>query len=231
MRKILGYLLWLFYPKRCAVCGKVIDRDKHLCKDCGCDIETIENSCSVCGGIKDNCECRWHVYRFNGCVAPFYKGENTMRMIYRFKLHGKLDTAQFLAEEIYSKISEYYKEQKFDIITAVPTTKFKRITKGYNHSEVIAKHLAKLMGTEYKNLLNKRPFYKPQHTLNRDERYKNVKDMFYAKCNHNFKKILLVDDVKTTGATLNECTKELLFSGGEEVYCSVAVSNVLAIEK
>ena len=231
MRKILDYFLWLFYPKRCAVCGKVIDRDKHLCGKCGCDIEVIENTCSVCGGIKESCECRWRVYRFSGCVAPFYKGENSMRMIYRFKLHGKLDTARFLAEEIYDKITKCYKEQKFDVITAVPTTYFKRVTKGYNHSEVIAKQLAKLMDTEYKSLLNKRHFYKPQHTLNRDERYRNVKDMFYTKANHNFKRILLVDDVKTTGSTLNECTKELLFSGGEEVYCSVAVSNVLGIEK
>ena len=231
MKGFLNYLLWLVFPKRCAVCGKVINRDKHFCKTCETKIERVEKSCSICGGIENNCECRFRVFRFCGCVAPFKKGESSMQMIYRFKLHGKLDTAQMLADEMILKINEHFSKQKFDVVTAVPMTKFKRISKGYNHSEVIAKIIADKMGVKYKEFLNKRPHYKPQHTLGHKERLQNVKGMFYAPKSHTYKNILLIDDVKTTGATLNECTKELLFSGGENVTCAVAVVNVLAIEK
>lgn len=227
----LNYLLWLFFPKRCAVCGKIIARKENLCDTCQQNIERIEKTCAVCGGTDKNCECRRFVYRFVGCVAPFYKGENSMKMIYNFKLHGRLDSAPFLAENIYAKIEKYYSDQKFDIITAVPMSIFKRIGKGYNHSEVIAKALARKMGARYKDLLIKKPFRKSQHTLSRDARFENVKGMFRPISKLNYKKVLLIDDVKSTGATLNECTKELLFAGCEEVYSAVAVANVLGIEK
>lgn len=227
----LKYILWLFFPKRCAVCGKIIERNKDLCKNCDDAIERIEKSCLVCGAPLKHCECKRFVYRFKGCVAPFYKGENSMRMLYRFKLHGKLDSTDFLAESIYKKVKEYFRDEKFDIVTAVPMSVFKRIGKGYNHSEVIAKALARKMGIKFEMLLNKKPFCKSQHSRKRDERFENVKGMFTPKGETHYKKVLLVDDIKTTGATLNECTKELLFAGAEEVYCAVAIVSVLGIEK
>lgn len=227
----LRYILWLFFPKRCAVCGKIIERNKDLCKECEGNVERIEKSCSVCGAPIKNCECKRFVYRFRGCAAPFFKGDNSMKMIYRFKLHGKLDSTVFIAENIYKKVKECFSDQMFDIVTAVPMSVLKRITRGYNHSEVIAKALARKMGVEYKNLLIKKPFRKSQHSRKRDERFENVKGMFSPKAEIHYKKVLLIDDIKTTGATLNECTKELLFAGAEEVYCAVAVVSVLGIEK
>ncbi len=228
---LLKYALWIFFPKRCAVCGKIIERNKDLCETCDNDIERIEKSCTVCGAPVKHCECRRFVYRFKGCVAPFYWGENSKQMIYRFKLHGKLDSADFLAENIYKKVNEYWADQKFDIVTAVPMSVFKRIGKSYNHSEVIAKAVARKMGVEFQMLLNKKPFRKSQHSRKRDERFENVKGMFWPKGEIHYKKVLLVDDIKTTGATLNECTKELLFAGAEEVYCAVVTTSVLGIEK
>ncbi len=225
---ILKYILWLFFPKRCAVCGKIIKRNKDLCKNCDDVIERIEKSCAVCGAPVKHCECRRIVYRFKGCVAPFYWGENSKQMIYRFKLHGKLDSADFLAKNIYKKVKEYFADEKFDIVTAVPMTVFKRIGKGYNHSEVIAKALAREMGVEFKMLLRKKPFCESQHSQKYEQRFQNVKGMFIPKGKIHYKKVLLIDDIKTTGATLNECTKELLFSGAEEIYCAVSV---LGIEK
>ncbi len=231
MKRFLNYLLWLFFPKRCVVCGKIIKRHKDLCGECDANIERIEKSCKVCGATLKHCECKRNVYRFSGCVAPFYKGENSMKMIYRFKLHAQLDSAEFLADRICAKIKEYYADQKFDVVTAVPISKLKYLSRGYNHSEVIARALAKKIGVEYKRLLNKNNFRKSQHTLTRAQRYENVNGMFRYIEQVNYKKVLLIDDIKSTGATLNECTKELLFSGVEEVYCATALVNVLGIEK
>ena len=231
MKRILEYLLWLIYPKRCAICGKVIERKDNLCQECDKNLERIEKSCNICGAPIKACECKRNVYRFRGCVAPFYKGENSMKMIYRFKLHGKLDSADFLADSIYAKIKECFSDQKFDVVTAVPMSTLKHISRGYNHSEKIARSVARKAGLDYKRLLVKNTFGKPQHTLPRDERFENVKGMFKSACKTNYKKVLLIDDVKTTGATLNECTRELLFSGSDEVYCAVAVANAFGIEK
>lgn len=229
--KFIRYLLWLLFPKRCAVCGKIIDRKDFLCSECEKELEYIDKSCSVCGGIKKHCECKYRVYRFSGCVAPFYKGDNSMKMIYRFKFGNKTDSADFLAQQIYNKVKEYFGDIPFDIVTSVPSSVFKRIYKGYNHSEVIARSVAHKMGIDYKNLLRKKPFRKAQHNLKRDERFENVISMFYFPERYTYKNVLLIDDIKSTGATLNECTKQLLFAGAGNVYCAVAVVNVFGIEK
>ncbi len=229
--KFIKYLLWLMFPKRCAVCGKIIDRNGSLCSECEKELEYIDKSCSVCGAIKKHCECKYRVYRFSGCVAPFYKGDNSMKMIYRFKFGNKTDSSDFLAEKICEKIKEYFGEISFDIVTSVPTSVFKRIYKGYNHSEVIAKAVAVRLGLDYEKLLRKRPFRKVQHNLKRSERFSNVIGMFYTTEQYHYKNVLLIDDIKSTGATLNECTKQLLFAGAENVYCGVAVVNVFGIEK
>ncbi len=229
--KFINYLLWLIFPRRCAVCGKVIDRDRSVCSDCEAELEYIDKNCSVCGAIQKYCECKYKVYRFSGCVAPFYKGDNSMKMIYRFKFGNKTDSADFLAEKIYEKVNEYFKDVQFDVVTAVPASFFKYIYKGYNHSEVIAKAVAERMGVDYKRLLKKSPFQKTQHNLKRIERFSNVSGMFYSTKRYAYKNVLLIDDIKSTGATLNECTKQLLFAGAHNVYCAVAVVNVFGIEK
>lgn len=227
--KFIEYLIWILYPKRCAVCGKIIEKDASLCDECDKKLERVEENCSVCGSMKKHCECKRYVYRFSGLVASFYKAENSMKMIYRFKLHGKTDSLGFLADSVTDKINRYYKDIRFDIVTSVPMSKIKKFCKGFNHSELIAKAVAKRMGVEYKNLLNKKPFCRSQHNLKREERFENVKDMFSSSNNVSYKKVLLIDDIKTTGATLNECTKQLLFAKVEEVYCATVITSVLGL--
>ncbi len=227
----IKYIVWLLFPKRCAVCGEIIQRNSAVCKKCNDELEYIGKNCSVCGAVKKHCECKRHVYRFSGCVAPFYKGDNSMKMIYRFKLGNKTDCADFLSDKMCQKIKEYFGSVEFDRVTSVPMSPFKYFYKGYNHSEVIAKSVAQKLGIEYCRLLKKRPFKKSQHTLGHKERIENVKNMFYFRDENHYKTVLLIDDVKSTGATLNECTKELLFSGVRDVYCATAVMNVFGIEK
>lgn len=227
----IKYIIWLLFPKRCAVCGEIIHRNASVCGKCKEELEYVDKNCSVCGAIKKQCECKYRVYRFSGCVAPFYKGDNSMKMIYRFKFGNKTDAAEFLADKICEKVREYFGSVKFDRVTSVPMSSFKYFYKGYNHSEVIAKAVAQKLGVPYCRTLKKRPFKKSQHTLNHKERIENVRDMFYFPSKNDYGTVLLIDDVKTTGATLNECTKELLFSGVQDVYCAIVITNVFGIEK
>ena len=98
----------------------------------------------------------------------------------------------------------------------------KKLKRGFNQSEVLAKNISKILKIPICNdaLIAARKT-KIQHTLTKDERFKNVRGKFIANKKHDLtgKTVLLVDDIKTTGATLDECAKQLLSLGADEVYC------------
>lgn len=216
-------VLWYIFPKMCASCGKVIRKFEDLCPECAKNIEKIKKPCLDCGADQKECMCKYYVYRFRGCIAAYKKGDVSMRTLYSFKLGDDFRVAEFLADKIYEKFLEHFSEIKFDAITAVPMRPIKKFSKSYNHSEVLAKKLSKRTGIPYINLLETAKKGKPQHLLSREDRFENVKGMYKAKDFQDIKTVLLVDDIKTTGASLNECTKQLMMSGVEDVYCAVAI--------
>ena len=108
-------------------------------------------------------------------------------------------------KKIYKKIFSY------DIITSVPIHGKRKKLRGYNQSKIIAKEIANIVGIDYKDLVEKVVNNNPQSELNKDGRIKNVKDVYRLKDNTlRKKKILIIDDICTTGSTLNEVAKELL---------------------
>ncbi len=221
----IEYVLWLFYPKHCVSCGKVIGRNEHLCKACSPLIERTDKLCIKCGQDKKKCVCKYNVYHFDSCVGPLVKNDYSMSAVYNFKMGDNHDVANFFADEMYPKIKQYYGKIKFDGICAVPMRKLKRFTKGYNHSEVIARRLSKKIGVKYFEALGKNKIDLPQHRMKRDERFENAKGAYYITKRINYKNVLLVDDIKSSGATLDECTRQLKLAGAENVYCAVAVVN------
>ena len=116
-------------------------------------------------------------------------------------------------EEHYSKIS-------FDCVTDVPLHRKSLRKRGFNQSQLLAKDLALKLNLEYKSILKKVVDNNIQHKESAKNRKMNVYGAYDLKkgVNVDGKTILLVDDIKTTGATLNECAKMLLLGGAEEVY-------------
>lgn len=222
---IIQYILWWIYPKRCSVCNKIIDRHFLICDNCNKNIERVDKFCVKCGAVKEDCRCRYNVYRFVGCVAPFKNGKHAMQAVYNLKFKYNGDNAEFLAKNMTESIKKYFDFSKIDAVTAVPMGKFKKFKRGFNQSEVIAKHIAKDLGLEYRKQLYKCKNNRVQHELSRVERFDNVKGVYSAKSTTGIKTVLLVDDIITTGATLNECTKVLMLSGVNNIYCAVAVTN------
>ena len=110
--------------------------------------------------------------------------------------------------------------KKYDIIIPVPVSKKRFKQRGYNQSALIAKNLAKTLNIDYKeNVLVKIKDNKPQSEMGQDKRKSNVKGVYTIKNKEiiNQKKILLIDDIFTTGNTVNECAKVLIENSANNV--------------
>ncbi len=230
MKKLVDYLLWLLFPKRCAICNKLLKRTEHLCAECEEKIERIDKVCNICGNDKRCCVCKWQVFHFRGATAVFNRGEFSKEVINFYKFRGNSEIANFLSPIMANAVKESFSDVNFDYITCVPMHPIKKFIKGFNHSELLARKISKELNIPFLNVLSKTNYKISQHTSSFEERRENVKNLYVSKeilCEN----ILLVDDIKTTGATLDECSRQLMFAGAENVYCVTALGNKLAVEK
>jgi len=227
MKRLLSQILNLFFPARCPVCNEIGQRHMHLCDRCEEDVVRITDRCLGCGSPRTGCTCSKH--NFSLFLASPFVYENKIRdAIHRFKFGGETDLVKFFGKETAETIDKEFGDVKFDVVTCVPQTKRKHRKRGYNQSALLAEEIAKQLSLPYDELLLiKTRETADQHHLKGKERIKNLKDAFTADNPDSVrdKTILLVDDIKTTGATLNECRKALLKAGAEAVRCAtVAVT-------
>ncbi|WP_235715933.1 ComF family protein [Acetivibrio cellulolyticus] len=145
----------------------------------------------------------------------------------RYKFFNKPSYHRTFAQMLYNKISEMAEWEKVDIIISVPLHCKKEHKRGYNQSHLISKQLGKLLGIEVsKSLLVRTKNTDSQSLLNRSERLQNVKDAFRVT-NVNAvdgKSILILDDILTTGTTLNECCKVLKNAGASKITAAVVAT-------
>ena len=193
-------------------------------------------SCSLCGkeegmgngtGICTECERKLgyepkvqETARI-ACFSVFpYEGE-TERMIRDLKYHGKRHFARTLGYYLARGIQEEGIEA--DWICPVPLHPKKYRQRGYNQSALIADELAERLGLEKRyDLIIRKKDTQPQVELGKNERRKNVKDAFFGMVPLNGERVLLVDDVCTTGSTLYECAKVIKKYGGTPIAVSAA---------
>ena len=184
--------------------------------------------CASCGKIDKNylCEnCRKNLQKLGKVHIDRYKNKYFDEHIYMFRYE------KYIREKILNyKFNDkpyYYKTftnifitnkkmcdilKSYDIIIPVPIHNKRRKQRGYNQTELIAKELAKkILNLEYMNILTKNANAKPQSLLNKEQRIENAKNVYGVIKNIDIenKKILIFDDIYTTGATANECAKVL----------------------
>ena len=217
---------WIHYlfPKRCAVCETPINFREKICTECESKLNPItEKVCLRCGHILKNCECKRFAYHFRGVAVPFENSGAAREGIYTFKIHKNFDAADYFGEQIAKRVRELFPDVEFDIVTAIPMYERKSSLEIFDHAEFLAESTARHLGVRYKQLLLKSKKNKSQHTLDAKERFINVKNAYEAIGKITYKNILLVDDIKTTGATLDECSRKLMLAGAENVYCATAL--------
>jgi len=209
------------YPPLCAGCGK---QGFSICQDCLSEIQlVISPYCDVCGRPqkqKGVCEvCRTDPPPFSALRSwGFYQGPLREALL-SLKYHNNLGLGQFLASHLQTIVLG--NQWDLDIVIPVPLCKTHYKERSYNQSEMIAYPLSLSLSLP----LVTDAIYRVKETvtqidLSREERFINLKDAFLGNsAKLKGKKVLLVDDIVTTGATIRSCAKALLDSGCKTVFC------------
>lgn len=222
MSKIKDTIFWLFLTNKCFYCGKILNKGETLCDNCKEHLPKISGErCKFCGAGKDRCKCNKRKMRYDGITSPFYYEDGIADGIARLKFGGKDFMAHRFAKDMAKVIETDFCDIKFDYITFVPISSFQWRHRDYNQSELLATELSKVLSLPVRNVLEKVFDNHIQHESSQHRRKGNVLGVYDVRENTDVsgKTILLVDDIKTTGATLNECAKILKIRGAEKVYC------------
>ncbi len=228
-KRISLFMADLLFPEKCIVCGCVVSiLNNRVCPECMGKINDLRDHCQRCYGLVEqgNCTiCSDRAFYLDGnYTLTEYTG--VMETI----LHGlKFSMARRAAFPLAEMLNRKFAcvIRKCDVITFVPMNKAKKWRRGYNQSEIIARNIGKRTGIPCKTLLKERPKSGTQRTLRLRDRFLNALDRYSVtdKPMVKGKVLLLVDDVFTTGATINECARILKEKGAVAVY-SVTLARV-----
>ena len=208
-------ILDLIFPNVCGFCDKV--NKNSLCKNCELMLSKYEINC-----IKKIINEKYFDY-----LCCLLKYENNVReKIIQYKFNEKSYLYKTFTKIIIKNKKIYGFLKLYDIIIPVPMHKNKKAVRGYNQSELIAKEMSKNMGLSFENdVLIKTKNTQVQSLLKKTQRTDNVKNAFAINNNEkiNNKKVILIDDIYTTGSTVNECSKVLKQAGAKEI-CVVTIA-------
>ncbi len=222
----INKLVTLFYPNRCICCGKIISQE-FFCKNCENLVMPISvRTCKECGLPFKDCGCDWNFYYFKEIVTCFENADDAKASFYGFKFRGNYSASDYFVSEMAKRIKSRCAYVDFDYICAVPTHKSSVRDRGYDQTAVLAKKLSKKLKIPFRKFLFQTKLTEKQHdVVDYKKRYSNVKNKYNVRKEKHIlgKTILLVDDIKTTGATLSECARELMLSRAEAVYAVTAL--------
>jgi ComF family protein len=223
-------LLQFLIPSQCPCCHKFLEeKQQRICSDCLSKIHWIELPyCSVCGIPFDSKEVGDHPcgtcitekkYFTMARALGSYKG-SLREVIHRWKYQESSYLSGLFGEWMEKGLRQYWPPSFFDLFIPVPLHKKRLKERGFNQALLLAKELSHRTGIPYrKKAIQKIKYTLPQVKLGIAEREKGVKGAFHLveKEVLRGKTILLIDDVYTTGATANECSKILLAGGAARV--------------
>ena len=225
LHEIKDFVLSLILTQQCRYCGALIGLKETLCEDCKKTLPVIKGErCKSCGAEKGRCDCNKRAMRYDGVTAPFYYENGIRKSLQLLKFGGRDYIAYSLAQDMAKSVNEDFADITFDFITYIPFTRYQKRHRPYNQSELLADSLSDILKIPCKDVLVKLFETGVQHRMGSAERSGNVLGVYDVKSTDLIKgkNILLVDDIKTTGATLNECARILKIRGAEKVYCVTA---------
>ncbi len=225
-KKGVGFVLNLFFPKKCLGCGTA---DVYLCSNCVNRIKlSLNNTCFFCEKItwqgKICIECQKENYLDRIISATEYKNPLVRDLIKNFKYHYVKELSQSLTQLIIKSLALCGKSSipHNAAVLPIPLYKIRHRTRGFNQAELLAKQIADYFNLPLEtNILKRIISGIPQANIKDNEKRKeNIKNVFDINPEYLLKEksIILVDDVATTGATLVETARILKNAGAKEIW-------------
>lgn len=228
---VFDFLKKLVSPPKCAGCGVRFDIFENnnieaLCDECRTEWERAKMSlCRGCGRESVSCICKGRFLKDVRILSVLKFGERSTpdKFIYLLKRKDLTRIVNFAAEELVKRLRRDEELMAADysdaIITSVPRNIKTLRQYGFDHAESVAEQVAELMDLRYEKLLKRKFGGRPQKKMSEKKRLQNVKGRFKGVDGTDISgaKIILIDDVMTTGATASECVKILKSNGAAEV--------------
>ena len=204
--------LSILYPRKCILCRSILTKEEtDLCTHCRKTAPEFPKAKSTFPFV-----ARW--------TALWYYKDDVRRSILRYKFYHARHYAPSYGRLLGMKLLQEFPEG-FDVITWVPTGAVRKFFRGYDQAQLLANAVAKELGCQPVKLLKKVRNTPPQSGIpDAAKRRANVLAAYAVIRNVTGQRILLLDDVITTGATTSECAKTLQISGAKEIYCAAVAA-------
>ncbi len=239
LKEFYKILLNLIFPEKniCFICDRYDEEIgwSYLCNECGRELVFIDdNKCSKCGkplelGYSPNIcpDCKQNHHYFEKAVAPLEYIGLTKKAIYKYKYNKKSYMYKLFGKLIVRALKDSDIIHNVDLVVPIPLYRKKKLDRGFNQAELLTKYIAKELNFKMSNnnLVRIRRT-STQNKLSKLARRKNVLNAFKIRNEEAFekKRILLIDDILTTGATVDECSKLILRSGAQKVYVATVAT-------
>lgn len=221
-------LVDLLYPPTCPFCDRQI-MHTGVCLACKEQLPFIKGyRCMRCSKpvasqeIEYCMDCAKQKHKYNKGISLLLYDDCVKQSIANYKYHNRRDFAKSYSALMIQEMGEIWKEWNCDIVMPVPVHRKKKRKRGFNQAELIAKAIAEYLKIPCETkLLVRCKNTLPQKEFTPEERRKNLEKAFKIMENVvEYKKVLLIDDIYTTGSTIDACAVALRKSGVQEVYFS-----------
>lgn len=209
---IFQWLLNLIYPPKCIFCGALLaEGEGPLCPTCANSLPRTDASSGCQFGEA-----------FSVCLSPMHYQGMLRRSFQRYKFRGQWQYSRVYSRWMIESFARWQPPWRFDLVTWVPLHGMRRRKRGYDQTKLLAQPVARYLELPLTPTLRKRKNITAQsHLTTVDQRWENVKGCFQLLPGAEVegRRILLIDDLITTGATLEQAASVLMEAGAEEIYC------------
>lgn len=219
--KVIHWILDLLFPRKCLLCRKILrNAETDLCTDCRINAPIFPL-------LKENLhpDRNSRLQFLDSFAAVWYYEGNVRESLLRYKFHRARNLSVGYGRLLAMRLLQN-PEREYDLLTWVPVSAKRARVRGYDQSFLLAKAVGKELGMKPVRLLKKIRHNPPQSGMPADRRKANVLGVYALSGETDLtgKRILLLDDIFTTGATAEECARMLLTAGAKEVHCGAVAA-------